>query len=82
MRVAVDAMGGDNAPRAIVEGAVRAAETTAHEVILVGHQDVIRQELSRLGAGWERLTAKLPTSTKAMPAIGPAASPPMRFMWP
>lgn len=66
MRVAVDAMGGDNAPRAIVEGAVRAAENSSHEVILVGDQDVIRQELSRLGAGWERLSVQHASEIIAM----------------
>lgn len=36
MRIAVDAMGGDNAPRVVVEGAVRAATQTSADIILVG----------------------------------------------
>ena len=48
--IAIDAMGGDNAPKAEVEGAVEAARTLGIRVILVGRQDVIRQELQRLGA--------------------------------
>jgi glycerol-3-phosphate acyltransferase PlsX len=48
--VAVDAMGGDFAPQAIVEGAVRAAKG-GHAVLLVGDEPRVRAELKRLGAG-------------------------------
>jgi glycerol-3-phosphate acyltransferase PlsX len=45
-RVAVDAMGGDNAPREIVRGAVAAAEACPGlEQILVGDEGKIRNEL-------------------------------------
>jgi glycerol-3-phosphate acyltransferase PlsX len=44
--IAVDAMGGDDAPKAEVEGAVRAARSLGVRVILVGKQDVVRRELS------------------------------------
>ena len=43
--IAVDAMGGDHAPKAEVEGSVRAARDLGVKVILVGHQDVVRREL-------------------------------------
>lgn len=47
VRVAVDAMGGDNAPGEIVKGAVDAVLTRKDiEVILVGVEDRIRKELS------------------------------------
>ena len=46
--VALDGMGGDFAPRAIVEGAVRAAGTGI-EIALVGDEAVLRRELERLG---------------------------------
>ena len=36
MKIAVDAMGGDNAPEAVVCGAVRAAQNYHEEIILVG----------------------------------------------
>ena len=49
LRVAVDAMGGDNAPAAIVAGAVAAARGGA-QVSLVGRAAVVEQELQRLGA--------------------------------
>jgi len=45
--IAVDAMGGDNAPKAEVEGAVRAARTLGIRVILVGRQEVLRRELEQ-----------------------------------
>lgn len=45
--IAVDAMGGDHAPAAEVEGAVRAAKAFPVQIILVGQQDVVRKELDR-----------------------------------
>jgi len=51
MRIAVDAMGGDEAPFEIVRGAVDAARVyTDHEIILVGDQEQIRNELAACGA--------------------------------
>ena len=51
MRIAVDAMGGDEAPFEIVKGAVDAACVyTGHEIILVGDQERIRNELAAYGA--------------------------------
>ncbi|MGB3160423.1 phosphate acyltransferase PlsX [Carnobacterium sp.] len=47
MRIAVDAMGGDNAPRAIVEGVVLAAnEFKDMEFILYGNEGMIKPYLS------------------------------------
>jgi glycerol-3-phosphate acyltransferase PlsX len=43
--IAVDAMGGDHAPKSEVEGAIRAATTLHVKVILVGKEDLIRKEL-------------------------------------
>ena len=48
MRVAVDAMGGDRAPRVVVEGAVAAVRETGVGVTLVGAPDVLRAELDRV----------------------------------
>ena len=45
LTIAVDAMGGDHAPKAEVEGAIRAARDLGVKVILVGQQDVVRREL-------------------------------------
>ena len=46
MKVAIDAMGGDHAPEAIVKGAVLAAkELNQDEMILIGAQELIEREL-------------------------------------
>lgn len=44
--IAVDAMGGDHAPKPEVEGAIRAARAYSVKIILVGKQDVLRKELA------------------------------------
>jgi phosphate acyltransferase len=48
--VAVDAMGGDNAPGAIVQGVIHAARK-GHSVVLVGPEARVREELQRHRAG-------------------------------
>lgn len=45
--IVLDAMGGDNAPAAVVDGAVQAARAFPVEIILVGRQEVIEQELAK-----------------------------------
>jgi glycerol-3-phosphate acyltransferase PlsX len=47
MKIAVDAMGGDNAPHAIVAGAVQAAKEYGVGIILVGIEQSIRTELRK-----------------------------------
>src|SRR3990172_1025914 len=49
MRIAVDAMGGDHAPEAIVSGAVAAARELGVDVVLVGPEGRVREELARHG---------------------------------
>jgi glycerol-3-phosphate acyltransferase PlsX len=44
--IAVDAMGGDHAPKSEVEGAIRAAASLSVSVVLVGKEDVLRRELA------------------------------------
>ena len=52
MKLALDAMGGDNAPSSLVEGAVLAAREYGVEILLVGDEMLLRSELSRhSGAG-------------------------------
>jgi glycerol-3-phosphate acyltransferase PlsX len=46
MRIAIDAMGGDNAPKAAVEGAVQAVMEYGVEICLVGKQAEINKYLS------------------------------------
>ncbi len=47
MRIVVDAMGGDHAPGAVVDGAVQAARDFGVEIILVGREAVLQVELAR-----------------------------------
>ena len=48
VRVAVDAMGGDHAPQAIVQGAVDALQMrTDLFIFLAGREEAIRTELSK-----------------------------------
>lgn len=47
VRVALDAMGGDNAPGEIILGAVQAAREYGIGVYLVGREEVIRAELAK-----------------------------------
>jgi glycerol-3-phosphate acyltransferase PlsX len=56
MRIAVDAMGGDNAPREVVKGAVDAVENIRDcTVILVGDESAIKAELSRCGSNSDNI---------------------------
>ena len=49
MWIALDAMGGDQAPATVVAGACRAASEDGARILLVGHRDRIEPELRRLG---------------------------------
>lgn len=49
MQIAVDAMGGDHAPRAVVTGAHRAAVEDRVRVLLVGDRSRVADELTRCG---------------------------------
>ena len=52
MRIAVDAMGGDNAPDAIISGVLEVKEALNgdDEVVLIGDEGVIRSQLQKHGA--------------------------------
>jgi phosphate acyltransferase len=51
MRIAVDAMGGDHAPREIVRGAIDYATGSPDEVILVGDAPRLEREVAAYGKG-------------------------------
>lgn len=51
MRIAVDAMGGDHAPREIVRGAIDYALSNTDEVILVGDVPRLEREITAYGKG-------------------------------
>lgn len=56
VRVALDAMGGDNAPGEIVKGAIEAVQTRKDiEVILVGIEDKIKEELAKYTYAQEQI---------------------------
>jgi len=65
MKIAVDAMGGDFAPRSAVEGACSAAREGV-EIVLVGDARVLEGELERLGSGRDRLTIEHAEEVVAM----------------
>ena len=49
MRILIDAMGGDNAPNAIVQGAIDAAKEFDVQIVLVGRGEAILKSLNELG---------------------------------
>lgn len=57
MYIAVDAMGGDHAPQAVVEGAVHASREYGIEVLLVGNRDSIARGLKHIQAKESSLLA-------------------------
>lgn len=50
MQIAVDAMGGDHAPRAAVRGAVRTAVEDGTRILLVGDRQRVESELAKVGS--------------------------------
>jgi phosphate acyltransferase len=46
MNIAVDAMGGDNAPKVVVQGAIQASDESGINIILVGDSEAISVELN------------------------------------
>ena len=56
VRIALDAMGGDQAPRETVRGAIEAcAQDSALTVVLVGDERRIRAEIASAGVGEGRM---------------------------
>ena len=46
-KIAIDAMGGDHAPQAVIEGALLAAHDFSAEIILVGDPEAIEREVAK-----------------------------------
>lgn len=63
--IAVDAMGGDHAPKAEVEGAIQAVKTLPVRVILVGREEIVRQELAQ-HSGWRNLPIEVQNATEVV----------------
>jgi phosphate acyltransferase len=51
VRVAIDAMGGDNGPGVVVAGAIEAGRALGIKALLVGPEAVLRRELAAAGPG-------------------------------
>ena len=47
MKIVVDAMGGDNAPHAVIEGVVDALKESDVAITLVGIRDKVQDELKK-----------------------------------
>lgn len=45
MKILVDAMGGDNAPDAVIKGAVKAASEVKADIVLVGNEEIINSKV-------------------------------------
>ena len=56
MRIILDGMGGDHAPAEIVKGAVEAATLIDHEIVIVGKQEAIEEELKKCKYEGEQIT--------------------------
>ncbi|MCE5334998.1 MAG: phosphate acyltransferase PlsX [Desulfobacteraceae bacterium] len=51
MKIAIDAMGGDNAPEAVVDGTLLAQSHCSADLVLIGNEPVISGLIARGGAG-------------------------------
>ena len=58
VKIAVDAMGGDNAPFEIVKGAVDAVNEFGSNIILVGPQETVEKELAKYTFDKSKITIK------------------------
>ena len=48
MTILLDAMGGDNAPDAVIRGAVKAIEEIKSEILLIGNENIINNRVKAL----------------------------------
>lgn len=55
MKIAIDGMGGDNAPYEIVKGCIEASKQTKHEILIVGDEEKIGAELKKYDYDKERV---------------------------
>jgi glycerol-3-phosphate acyltransferase PlsX len=72
MNIAVDAMGGDQAPGVVVDGAVQAARDLGLEITLVGQRGAIQAELSKYDTTELPLTLHHASEAIAMDEHDPA----------
>jgi len=74
MRIVVDAMGGDQAPAAAVEGAFLAARAFGRPIVLVGRAPDIEAELARHGASGLDIAVAHAADVIGMNELSPAAA--------
>jgi phosphate acyltransferase len=74
MRIALDAMGGDNAPGETVRGAIDAAREYGLEVVLVGNPDAIQAELAKGDTSGLSLPVEPATSVIPMDEHAPSTA--------
>ena len=55
MKIVLDGMGGDNAPKEIVKGAVEAASVIEDDIYIVGKEDAIEAELKLTGYAGDKI---------------------------
>lgn len=55
MKIIIDAMGGDNAPQAPVEGGCRAADELDVNIVFVGKKEAVEEELSKYNYNKDRI---------------------------
>ncbi len=72
VRVAVDAMGGDHAPEVVIRGVLRVLEEEpALQVVLLGDEPRIRQELSSKGGGAVESQLRIVHTSEVIPMDAP-----------
>jgi glycerol-3-phosphate acyltransferase PlsX len=74
MKIALDAMGGDNAPVETVQGAVLAAREYGIEIVLVGKPDAIQAELAKADASGLKLPVEPAASVIPMDEHAPSTA--------
>src|SRR5262245_49154112 len=74
IKIAVDAMGGDHAPVAEVEGAIQAAREFRVGVVLVGQQDRIKNEMDQHGYAVSRLPIEIVNASEVITMGEPVAN--------
>ena len=48
MKILLDAMGGDNAPDAVIKGAIRAAKEIEADIVLIGNEEIINSRIKEI----------------------------------
>ncbi|MBI2828670.1 MAG: hypothetical protein HYX77_05300 [Acidobacteria bacterium] len=73
IRIAVDAMGGDHAPSAVVDGAVAASRHLAVQIALVGPTGILEGALAS-PPDWHRLGLEIVEAPEAVAMSAPPAA--------